>query len=305
MTNSTRLGIAIATVTVGLIVFIMLSGSGERSRVVQAPPTTQSSLAVRSSAPIPRASVVEPTMTPEATQRPIPPVEPAPNDDLALAGRNGVPGLLGCGAGFTFTFDATFAPTGAETKVGPEFDALREFFRINIANGDDQLGSRPRARDVARDEAGVAFLIDRADPGPWGDDGGPYLYANFKKVADAWKWAGSGDCQPRAESPPGYRPATWTLDPAHSKPKSSSRVLHLLVHEQACASGRDASGRIGPAYVIVDAFEIHVEILVQALPEGGDCQMTPLTPARLSLPERVGDRTLRDVNAHLLTGTGG
>jgi hypothetical protein len=246
-----------------------------------------------------------PTFGPEPTLPQAPAVDPAPDDVLALAGRGGVPGLLTCGSGFVFGFDAFEKPPGAEDLPGPEYDALREFFRVNVAAGDPQLGPDPSAREVFRSDGRVGFLIDRADPGPWGDNGGPYLHAQFDRAGDTWRWSGSGDCQPRAWPPPGYLPATWTLDPAHSAPTARTRALHILVHERSCSGGRDASGRIGPAYVVTDEHEVHIEILVMDLPRGSDCQGNPLTPARLSLPERIGDRMLRDTNAHLLSGSGG
>jgi hypothetical protein len=151
----------------------------------------------------------------------------------------------------------------------------------------------------------VAFLADRHDPGPWGEDGGPYLYVYFRKTGGLWKWAGSGDCQPRAYAPSEYAAATWTLDPAFRRPRPQDRVLHILVSEFECSSGRSASGRIGPAYVITDRHEVHIEILVQYLPGNQDCQPATPTPARLRLPEPLGDRTVRDTSAHIRTGAGG
>jgi hypothetical protein len=243
--------------------------------------------------------------TPQPTWEPAPSVAPAANDVLALAGDDGVPGLLDCGTGFTFSFDVLAAPTGAEHGVGPEYDALRAFVGGDVATGETRFRLDSPTREVTRSPSVVAFLIDRNDPGPWGENGGPYLYLYFRKVAGVWEWAGSGDCQPRAYGPPGYAAATWSLDPSFRRPRPADRVLHILVSEFECSSGRSASGRIGPAYVITDRYEVHIEILVQWLPGGQDCQAAPPTPATLRLAEPLGDRTLRDTNAHIRSGSGG
>ena len=242
------------------------------------------------------------TALPEPTLEPAEWVAPAPDDVLVLAGRDGVPGLLTCAGEFAFDFDALRAPTGAENGDGAEYDVLRSFLDYSIT--DEGRRYRP-AREVARYEGRVAFLIDRTDPGPWGVDGGPYLDLYVDLVGGAWRSAGGGDCQPQAVGPAGYGAATWALDPEFRRPRPSDRVVHILVSEFSCSSGRSATGRIGPAYVITDRYEVHIEILVQALPGGQDCQAAPPTPATLRLPEPLGDRGLRDTNAHMRTGAGG
>lgn len=271
------------------------------------PTATTSSAATGTETPPPSASEpAEPlSPIPETTLEPVPTVAPAPDDFLALAGYDGVPGLLTCGSGFYFRFDALDNPTGAEDLVGPEYDALREFLRGNVSNGDPQLGPDPTAREVARYESRVAFLLDRADPGPWGENGGPYLHVHFNRVADGWEWGGSGDCQPHAVYPPGYKVATWRLDPTDAGPTARTRALHILVNEQSCTGGRSATGRIGPAYVTIDPFEVNIQVFVEDLPGGHDCQGNPETPARMRLPVPLGDRSLRDLNAWFGEGIGG
>jgi hypothetical protein len=218
---------------------------------------------------------------------------------------DGIAGLLSCGSAFAFDFDALRARTGAEDRVGAEYDALRAFIATNVAHGDTTLGAESTARVVARDEERVAFLIDRIDPGPWGENGGPYLDVFFRRVGESWTWAGSGDCQPRAYGFAGYAGATWALDPAFRRPRAADRVLHILVSEYECSSGRSASGRIGPAFVITDRYEVHIEIQVQTLAGAQDCQAVSPTPATLRLPEPLGERGLRDTNAHIRSGSGG
>ena len=296
----------VATTVVVVVALAAVTFAGLPSRPAPDAAPSAAVRSVASFAPPPTPAATEPpTPTADPTLESIPTAEPAPDDVLALAGQDGAPGLLDCGTDFRFTLESLDSPTGAEDLPGAEYDALREFVAVNVANGDTQLSLDFKAREVARYDGRVAFLIDRADPGPWGENGGPYSYVYFNRAGATWKWAGSGDCQPRAFGPAGYAGATWTLDPSFRRPRPSDTVLHLLVDGRECSSGRSASGRISPAYVIPDQFEVHIEILVQSLPGGQDCQGVPPTPATLRLPEALGDRQLRDRNAHLLSGTGG
>ena len=175
--------------------------------------------------------------------------------------------------------------------TGPEYDILRSSF------------GNPPTREVARDETGVTFLRDDPYPGPW--EHGRYLWLDVDRIGTSWAWSGSGDCEPRAWAPPGYGAATWILDPAFRRPGPTTKTLHLLVSEWACASGRSAHGRIGPAYVTYDAFTVRIELIVRHRPGGQDCQAVAPNPATLRLSEPVGDRNLKDMNAHLLSGAGG
>lgn len=97
----------------------------------------------------------------------------------------------------------------------------------------------------------------------------------------------------------------WALDPAFAAPKPSTRVVHVLVSEVQCSGGKSVSGRIGPAYVVVDRYEVHIEILVRARAGDEACRPAPAAPATLELPAPVGDRGLHDTNEHLGSGTGG
>jgi hypothetical protein len=228
-----------------------------------------------------------------------PPFDPSADDILELAGRDGIPGLLDCGTQFAFTFEELDNPTGAEDLLGAEYDALREILRTGEATVLPGLGLHPTAREVARSDRRVAFLIDGEAPGLWD------LYVYFDKVGETWKWHGSGGCGPEAFPPPGFYPATFVIDPAHSQPTAATRAVHILVTEQRCTGGRSAAGRIGPAYVVVDEHEFRVQIFVKTLPGGHDCVSNPPTPARLRLPEAIGDRRIRDLNLMYFQGTGG
>ena len=100
-----------------------------------APSISASEAASTTSAP---AASIAPTVAPSSTPtlRPVPlerpypsapAVRPARDDDLPLAGRGDVPGLLYCDFGLPFTVSSLKNPTGAEDLPGPEYDALRVF----------------------------------------------------------------------------------------------------------------------------------------------------------------------------------
>ena len=225
---------------------------------------------------------------------------PAADDVLPLAGRAGLPGTLECG-GMPFGFDALEAPTGAEDRIGPEFDLLRSLAGSDPDPGGD-YGPDPTFREVARAANAVLFLHQQPADTP---EDFRYLYIRLEREGDDWRWAGSGDCTPRAVAPPGYGQATWTLDPSFRAPDRDTRTLHILVQELACSSGRSASGRISPAFVTWDEREVHIEVFVEIIPGGGDCQANPPTPATLRLPIPLGDRTLFDAGTIGLGGSGG
>lgn len=225
---------------------------------------------------------------------------PAADDVLPLAGRDGLPGTLEC-LGMAFGFDALAAPQGAEDRVGPEFDVLRATAGTDPDPGGD-YGPDPTFREVARAANAVLFLHERP---PDTLEDFRYLSIRVEWDGNEWSWAGSGDCTPRAVAPPGYGGATWTLDPTFRAPGADTRTLHILVQELACSSGRTASGRISPAFVTWDTREVVIEVFVQFIPGGQDCQGGPPTPATLRLPVPVGARTLFDAGTIGLDGTGG
>jgi hypothetical protein len=242
---------------------------------------------------------IAPTPRSEPTPWPVYTMAPAVNDVLALAGRDGLPGMLYC-HNMPFTFDALTAPLGAEVRVGPEFDALRSY-TVGAPDRDGSIGLS--FREVSRDAQNVLFLHEPSQSGVV--EAGPYLAAKVTFDGTSWRYSGGGDCQPRAVAPTGYGQATWTLDPDSRVPSGETRTLHLLVQETACASGRSASGRISPAFVTWDERDLVIELFVQTLPGEQDCPGAPLTPATLRLPMPLADRTLFDAGTIGLGGAGG
>jgi hypothetical protein len=242
--------------------------------------------------------------TPEVEATPWPPVasmSPAADDVLALAGRDGVPGMLRCESfGPPFTFDALTNPTGAELGVGPEFDALRAV-TVGRPDRDGSLG--PTFREVARGSQNVLFLYERDGFGV--ADGGRYIAITVVRDGAGWREGNYGDCFLMAVPSPGYGRANWTLDPAFKAPGPDTHKLHLLVREEACSGGRTASGRISPAFVTWDTNELVIELFVQTLHGDHECPGVPATPATLRLPVPLGNRTLFDAGTIGQGGSGG
>jgi hypothetical protein len=210
---------------------------------------------------------------------------------LAIAGRNGVPGRVTCAPG-TFDIAAMDSPTGAENQIGPEYEALRRAFldpgfADAFADGAvDDMGWRVVSR--SRDE--VVFLTEKP---PNGDER-YWAVAIASRNGGSWLVRGAGDCQPRPVLPTGFGSSTWELNPAFPKPKPTTRTLHLLVTEEACAGGMPAVDRLSPAYVITDPYRITIAVGVRTLTGGQRCPGNPAAAVTIELLEPIGNRELVD-----------
>lgn len=78
---------------------------------------------------------------------------------------------------------------------------------------------------------------------------------------------------------------------------AAASQLRLLVVEQACASGEDATDRV---LVEVDADDDEIRLLVGVAPRDGDqsCPSNPATPFTVDLNEPVGNRQVIDVGRY-------
>lgn len=87
--------------------------------------------------------------------------------------------------------------------------------------------------------------------------------------------------------------AGLTLDPANP-PDPAADEIHLLVTEQACASGEPATGRI----VLTDVAEADdvIDLVIGVRERAGeaDCPSNPPTPFVVELDAPLGDRIVRD-----------
>jgi hypothetical protein len=239
-------------------------------------------------------------LPPLDTPLPLPIESPALHDgDLAVVGVDGVPGEVRCG-NVRFPFAGLASPTGAERRVGPEFEALRRAIDDpRYADGFDWMSGW---QEAGRTSDQVVFLGTKP---PNGDEG-HWVVLPIDRDGPEWRFRGTGgDCQPAAVLPTGFETATWVLDPAFPPPEAATQTLHLLVTETACASGAPADDRLSPAYVVADPYRIEISIGVQHRAGGQDCQGNPATAVRIDLPEPLGARPLVDPFAPPPPGSSG
>jgi hypothetical protein len=98
--------------------------------------------------------------------------------------------------------------------------------------------------------------------------------------------------------PTGLGPASWALDPAYPAPTADSTELHILVWELACSGGSPATGRMAPPIVSYADESLTVTIGVTGVGGIATCPGPPGTPAKVVLPQPLGDRTLLDGYTH-------
>lgn len=183
------------------------------------------------------------------------------------------------GWGLPFRLKALEHPKGFERRDGPLARALNRFlaahaggffgprhgwFRIVRRGRHAQVGHGRRARDL--------LLFTRGRSG--------------------WRWDGSGSCRPRAYRH-GLTAVGWWL-PRGEEPSPDATELTVLVQEDNCASGHDATGRVLPPWVHYGRRKVTVTYHVRPRRGAQDCQGVPPTRVRLRLDEPLGDRALRD-----------
>lgn len=143
-------------------------------------------------------------------------------------------------------------------------------------------------RLAGRDETGMLFLAPTDAYGPPG-------WVSVEVTTGGRPGdASMGQCDPRVVPAADLGPVDWWLDPGAAPPNAASTELHVLVLEQACASGSSADGRIaGPA---IDDGTTSVTITIGVRRAIGDqgCPRNPPTPYVMRLNEPLGARTLLD-----------
>lgn len=122
-----------------------------------------------------------------------------------------------------------------------------------------------------------------------------HTFVRFEQPSDssAWVATSSGSCTLLRDVGELHH-GTVTLDPNHL-PDPSDTTLHLLVTERACASGRDADGRV--EVVEVNNFVSVVELVVAVRPitdAVAFCPGNPPTPFEVELDYPLGERTIMD-----------
>jgi hypothetical protein len=109
-----------------------------------------------------------------------------------------------------------------------------------------------------------------------------------------WAADSYGPCTPRPHVSDDVSVAEWWADPDADPIGPRSERIRALVHEQACANGQSAEGRILPPTIVYGTDEVTVTVIVQSIVGGAECPGNPRTPYTIELDEPLGDRTLLD-----------
>ena len=187
----------------------------------------------------------------------------------------------------SFTIDGLLMAPPADAVDDPALAVLRDVLAA---------GSLPtegwRRAAVTGDE--VVFVAE------WPGGEAPYAVVNVvpggagTALHDGWGADSYGGCTPRPVAPAGVTVANWYVDPSADALGPKADALSVLVHEQACASGQPAEGRILHPIVDYGETEVTITILVRTAPGAQECPGNPATPLMVELEEPVGDRVLRD-----------
>ncbi len=169
-------------------------------------------------------------------------------------------------------------------------DTAAELLRMVVDEGFLPVGGWRRVVDGPQE---VVFLSEV------GIEGAPHAVVHVvpgqvgAPVLDGWAVDSYGACTPRPVVPDTVSVAAWWVDSTAEPIRADSETIPALVHETACASGREATGRIETPTVVYGADAVTVTITVRKV-GGADCQGNPLTPYTIELEEPLGDRTLLD-----------
>lgn len=285
----------IALLSVGCATVVPPPGSPEANL---ATPTTQAEPSLQST-PAPT-----PTATPVATMAPPPrelvTVEPVEGTTLPLAARDGAPGLVTCGDLRPTTLEAIHAtPSGAETRIGPEYDVLRA--TIERYGDDGEFAFRGQTfREFRLDATNVTFLGSNDEPE------GPYSSIEVDFKDGRWGWAGmDGGCTLTGVPGPDWSMVNWTLDEGHDLPTQATRTLHLLATDHECVGDARLVGRLAPAWVFLQARYVQVQLFSTRVGRDAECTDQEPTKITVRLPEPLGRRELIDVNPSPCRGCGG
>ena len=122
-------------------------------------------------------------------------------------------------------------------------------------------------------------------------------YAEFERRGERWVWSGMGSgstCEPTIALPEDLNRVEVRLDP-DSPPDPDSTLVHLLVTEVACASGREMGEALqGPQVVETDTEVLVAFAAVPPAERTVNCQGNPSSPVTIELTRPLGDRAIYD-----------
>ena len=175
-------------------------------------------------------------------------------------------------------------PGAAERDRDPAAAALRAELRSSAPESDLPHAGWTRVIQLP-DE--VHFVARNASDTGWS-------VAAFELRNSAFVMAMIGGCRLAPRVPGGMSIAVWWLDPAFPRPRAIDTSIHVLLVEQACASGGSPEGRVLPPVVATREDAVVVTLVVGHVPGGADCPGNPTFAMTVDLPDAIGSRALLD-----------
>ena len=192
-------------------------------------------------------------------------------------------GPVTCGDDHAFAADLLFADGRAEADPDPGAGALRAMLAGPDGTGMPVTGW-VRVADAPGQVQFVARAIARNE----------WVVAGFAERDGVWQVDLVGQCSPQPVAPAGTSLAAFWLDPAFDRPAAGDTVVHRLIVERACASGKPPVGRVLEPQIFEGGTWIVVQVTVANVPGSADCPGNPTFPITVTLPSPLGDRGLFD-----------
>lgn len=196
-----------------------------------------------------------------------------------------------CGASRTFPATALVGPTASADDLG-SLDAMAR------AELDDAPPGTAWRVAIRGEDDGERLLVGVTGPSSviyvrlrWDD-----MTQRFMgRGSSAWRWAGSGDCEPEARF---ERPVAGAgflqLDPDARPPGSRARRVRLLVSDmRGC---RDAVRVMGEPQIVMTDDAVVVAVPTRRRINTANCGRKRPTRLTVHLPEPLGDRVLYDAS---------
>jgi hypothetical protein len=109
----------------------------------------------------------------------------------------------------------------------------------------------------------------------------------------SWTVVGVSSSRPLRAVRDGIRASSWRPDPTHDV-RPEDTVLRVLVTEQTFSSGQRADDRLLAPELFADEAELILTMFIKPRPGYQSAAGNRETPARITLPEPVGERRLID-----------
>ena len=218
------------------------------------------------------------------------PAPPAPSDSAAGT----EPIRYACTPGHaSFTIEDIENAPAADGRADTAFDLLQAIAREQGGLEESALAVDGWRRVFdGREE--VVFLLET--PGNEAPYRGVHVVAGDVGAIsrDGWAVDSYGACTPRPQVPDEVSVAKWWVDQSAETVGPETESMTALVHEQACASGQSADGRILPPTIVYGQTEVTITMIVRRIGGDAECPGNPLTPYTIELDEPLGGRTLSD-----------